>query len=81
MAEPAAAAFRVHEDRARFSAALTSTAAETGFSARLVEKDYFCTLLLSELAPVLRQSDLAAFDLDRAWATVNRVATAIREWR
>jgi predicted nucleotidyltransferase component of viral defense system len=50
MAEFSAVALRVHEDRARFSAALTSTAAATGFPARLVEKDYFCTLLLSELA-------------------------------
>ncbi|MEX1246356.1 MAG: nucleotidyl transferase AbiEii/AbiGii toxin family protein [Thermoanaerobaculia bacterium] len=35
-----------HEDPDLFREAVTLTAAETGFSAVLVEKDYFCTVLL-----------------------------------
>jgi predicted nucleotidyltransferase component of viral defense system len=38
-----------HEDVELFRAALSFTQSETGFSARLVEKDYFCTLLLEDL--------------------------------
>jgi predicted nucleotidyltransferase component of viral defense system len=49
MVEDVAAALRVHEDTARFAAALNFTAASSGFTARLVEKDYFCTLLLHDL--------------------------------
>jgi predicted nucleotidyltransferase component of viral defense system len=35
-----------HEDAPLFREALLFTAAESGFTARLIEKDYFCTLLL-----------------------------------
>jgi predicted nucleotidyltransferase component of viral defense system len=38
-----------HEDGELFRAALFFTQSETGFNARLVEKDYFCTLLLDDL--------------------------------
>jgi predicted nucleotidyltransferase component of viral defense system len=41
---------RVHEDVDLFREAVNFTAAETGFIARLIEKDYFCTLLLGHLA-------------------------------
>lgn len=41
---------RLHEDPALFRAAVRFTAAETGFIARLIEKDYFCTLALDYLA-------------------------------
>ncbi len=41
-----------HLDRAAFVEAVRFTAASTGFGARLVEKDYFCTLLLEQLAGV-----------------------------
>ncbi|MGD0390051.1 MAG: nucleotidyl transferase AbiEii/AbiGii toxin family protein [Tepidisphaeraceae bacterium] len=37
---------RTHEDAELFREAVTYTAAETGFLPRLIEKDYFCTLLL-----------------------------------
>ena len=40
-----------HESPDRFRAALAYTAAVTGFSQRLIEKDYFCTLLLQGFAP------------------------------
>jgi predicted nucleotidyltransferase component of viral defense system len=43
-------AAELHEDRDLFRAALTYTAARTGFVARLVEKDYYCTLLLRHFA-------------------------------
>jgi predicted nucleotidyltransferase component of viral defense system len=41
--------FHWHEDPDLFREAVTFTAAETGFAARLVEKDYFCTVLLRYL--------------------------------
>ncbi len=41
---------RLHEDPALFREALTFTAAETRFPPRLIEKDYFCTLLLQHMA-------------------------------
>jgi len=43
-------AIRFHEDAALFREAVNFTTAETGFAARLVEKDYFCTVLLADLA-------------------------------
>ena len=41
---------RLHEDRDRLSEALNFTEAAMTFSARLVEKDYYCTVLLEYLA-------------------------------
>jgi len=41
---------RVHEDPALFREAIGFTAAETGFLPRLIEKDYFCSLVLDHLA-------------------------------
>lgn len=41
---------QLHEDPAFFREAVIFTAAETRFLARLIEKDYFCSLLLSYLA-------------------------------
>lgn len=40
---------RYHEDVALFREALTFTESTTGFSARLLEKDYFCSVLLADL--------------------------------
>jgi len=40
----------VHEDPEFFREAVNFTAAETSFSPRLIEKDYFCTVLLRYLA-------------------------------
>ena len=45
---------RVHGNTDRFRAAVRFTAAQTGFSPRLIEKDYFCTLLLAHLSAVER---------------------------
>lgn len=45
-----ATSVRLHEDPALFREALTFTAAETSFPPRLIEKDYFCTLLLHHMA-------------------------------
>lgn len=42
-------AFCVHKDSAFFREAIGFTAATTGFSPRLIEKDYFCSLLLARL--------------------------------
>ena len=44
MVEPSA--FRIHKDTDLFREAVNLTAAETKFAARLIEKDYFCTVLL-----------------------------------
>ena len=41
-----------HEDVDLFREALSFTQSETGFSARLVEKDYYCSLLLEDLLAV-----------------------------
>lgn len=41
-----------HHDAVRFADALQYTASATGFSARLIEKDYYCTLVLRELRPL-----------------------------
>jgi predicted nucleotidyltransferase component of viral defense system len=40
---------RLHEDAALFREAVAFTAAETGFAGRLIEKDYFCSLILRHL--------------------------------
>lgn len=39
-----------HEDVSLFREAVRFTQAQTGFAARLIEKDYFCTVLLAYLA-------------------------------
>ena len=41
---------RSHLDPVAFAEAVRYTAAATGFDARLVEKDYYCTLVLEQLA-------------------------------
>lgn len=47
-AEPPA--INAHEDVALFREAVRFTAAESGFTPRLIEKDYFCTVLLAYLS-------------------------------
>ncbi len=44
-----------HEDAGRFRDALMFTASETGFSERLIEKDYYCSVLLKDLAALFGQ--------------------------
>ena len=44
-----------HEDLRRFRDALTFTEAESGFNARLIEKDYYCSLVLHDLAALFGQ--------------------------
>ena len=41
-----------HKDTALFREALSYTHSETGFSQRLVEKDYYCSLLLEDLLAI-----------------------------
>ena len=41
---------RYHEDAALFREAVRFTAAQTGFPAGLIEKDYFCTLMLEHIS-------------------------------
>lgn len=48
MSEPAG--IRFHEDLPLFREAINFTASRTGFNARLVEKDYFCTVVLAHFA-------------------------------
>lgn len=43
---------RVHEDTVLFGEAINFTAAQTGFSPQLIEKDYFCTVLLAHLSSI-----------------------------
>ena len=47
---PEPAALRLHEDVALFREAVNFTAAQTRFAARLIEKDYFCSLALQYLS-------------------------------
>lgn len=49
MRKPELPAIRFHEDSDLFQESVRFTAAETAFAARLVEKDYFCTVLLAYL--------------------------------
>jgi len=44
-----------HEDLPRFRDALTLTEAESGFSSRLIEKNYYCSLLLHDLSGPFEQ--------------------------
>ena len=46
-------AVRVHEDLSLFRESVNFTTAETAFASRLIEKDYFCTVLLAYLAGVM----------------------------
>ncbi len=50
MNRPDSAPIRVHEDRDWFVETVSFTAVEMGFSPRLIEKDYFCTVLLQYLS-------------------------------
>ncbi|MCY2991149.1 MAG: nucleotidyl transferase AbiEii/AbiGii toxin family protein [Planctomycetota bacterium] len=43
---------RLHETPAAFRQALRFTEAESGFAQRLVEKDYYCSLILADFAPL-----------------------------
>jgi predicted nucleotidyltransferase component of viral defense system len=44
-----ASTINYHQDRQLLNDAIRFTAAETGFSERLIEKDYYCTLALADL--------------------------------
>jgi len=50
MSKPEPPAIRFHEDSKLFEESVRFTAAETAFAARLIEKDYFCTVILAYLA-------------------------------
>lgn len=43
---------RLHESRDAFRQALSFTEAEFGFAQRLIEKDYYCSLILADLEPL-----------------------------
>lgn len=45
-----AARIRLHDDTPLFREAIAFTAAKTGFDGQVIEKDYFCTVLLEDLA-------------------------------
>lgn len=49
MAENLPPALQLHRDLELFRETINFTAAQTGFAERLVEKDYYCTVLLSHL--------------------------------
>jgi len=50
MTRPEQPDIAVHQDLPLFREAVGYTAAHTGFAARLIERDYFCTVLLAYLA-------------------------------
>jgi predicted nucleotidyltransferase component of viral defense system len=43
---------RLHESPAAFREALSFTEAESGFTRRLIEKDYYCSLILADFEPL-----------------------------
>jgi predicted nucleotidyltransferase component of viral defense system len=45
---------KYHEDIDLFREALTFMESQTGFSSRLVEKDYYCSIILHDLAPAFQ---------------------------
>lgn len=47
-----------HDDAELFRDAVSFTESETGFSGRLIEKDYFCSVVLRDLS-VARPAELA----------------------
>jgi predicted nucleotidyltransferase component of viral defense system len=55
MTELEQTAITIHADIALFREAVNLTAAETRFAARLIEKDYFCTVLLAYLRGVVAE--------------------------
>lgn len=50
MSEVKTSEINLHLDKARFISAIEYTAAETGFDPGLIEKDYFCTVILKFLS-------------------------------
>src|SRR3990172_10941647 len=44
-----------HENADEFRDAINFTASETGFSAQLIEKDYYCSLILHDFEPLFQQ--------------------------
>ena len=50
MTMPEPPPIRTHQDPELFREAVNYTAAETGFPSRLIEKDYFCSVILQHLA-------------------------------
>lgn len=56
MGKPEAALPRHHHDPAFFTEAVAFTAARLGFVPTLIEKDYFCSVVLAYLAGVLKET-------------------------
>ncbi len=67
---------RLHEDHDLFLAAVNFTAVETAFAPRLIERDYFCTLLLDYLAAT---SDTLVFKGGTCLAKVHAVFYRLSE--
>jgi predicted nucleotidyltransferase component of viral defense system len=44
--------FQLHETPDAFRQALSFTEAESGFAKRLIEKDYYCSLILADFEPL-----------------------------
>ena len=47
-----------HSDTTRFQNSLLFVQAETGFNARLIEKDYYCSVVLSDFAELFQKNGL-----------------------
>lgn len=79
MAERQSPVFAFHADADLFREALNFTAARTGFVPRLIEKDYFCTLLLAHLAVAEpRRSDINPCSETQTRPSRSRSASASR---
>jgi len=64
-----ASRLRWHEDAVLFRETISFTAARTGFSGRLVEKDYFATIVIEYLSAVTSLVFKGGTCLSKVWST------------
>jgi predicted nucleotidyltransferase component of viral defense system len=62
-----------------FQAAINQTAQRTGFRPVLIEKDYYCSVILSHLAAVLPPFSITVMSVQELWAEKIRAAVSRRE--
>jgi hypothetical protein len=74
------ARIRLHQDVPLFREAIAFTAAKTGFNGSVIEKDYFCTVLLDDFVrQVVPGLEIACIDAMEAMAEKFRAALSRRD--
>ncbi len=69
-----ASRLRWHEDAVLFRETISFTAARTGFSGRLVEKDYFATIVIEYLSAVSSLVFKGGTCLSKVWSSFRRLS-------